>query len=663
MKNLFNKKFYYVFLLIYVILFVSLIITKSYQVALFQFVVAIIASVLNFIASNLSKKHIYQSLSNLIDSDSFNKQNIINNFKLPIIMINNNGEIIWYNSFFRNSVLYNNDLFGQNISIIIKDFNSIMLEDKTKIVTGYKDKIYDVYISKSKNKVSKDKVEKDQNIYVMFFIDETIRNNLEKKVINDNPTVVMINIDNYEDIVSNTTTGERNKIINNVELVINDYFKTGINGIIRKVEKDLFLIVLERKYITKMIEDKFSILDKVRVVSDDIKATVTLSIGIGLDASNINESEQFAKQSLDMALGRGGDQVVIKHDDNFEFFGGLSSGQAKNIKVKARIVATSLMELIDESDNVVIMGHRFADLDCFGASIGMAKGVRLVDAQKEVYIVLDKEKNLVASLLEKTKNTYLENIFISPDEVGDYINKKTLLIIVDTHIKSFLESIEVYQSCKRVVVIDHHRKVVDYINDAVIFYHEPSASSACEMVTELIQYFSNKETISNIEAEALLSGIMLDTRNFVFKTGVRTFEAAAYLKKHGANTIEVKKLFSGSMDIYKKKTKLVSNAKIYKNCAISLAHKLDGDLRVVAAQAADELLTINDIDASFVVYKFENKIMISARSMGSINVQIIMEDLGGGGHLTMAGAQFIDKTIEETNKDLLEAIDRYYNKI
>ncbi|MBP0979684.1 MAG: DHH family phosphoesterase [Oscillospiraceae bacterium] len=659
MKNLFefNKRFFYVFFLIYIFLFFSFVITKSYEIALCQSIIVILAGIFNYIRSSLSKKYMHKSLNKLVDSLSFNKQNMINNLKLPIIMINNNGEIIWYNSVFRNNVLDNTDLFGQNISVIIKDFDKLFINNNPKIITNYKNKIYDVYISLSKNKT-----DSDESVYIMFFIDETNRSNLETQIINNKPTVVMINIDNYEDIVSNTTTSERNKIINDVELIINDYFGAGTNGIIRKTEKDLFVIVLEQKYIIKMIENKFSILEKVRTVSDNIKASVTLSIGIGLDTSNINESEQFAKQSLDMALGRGGDQVVIKHDDNFEFFGGLSSGQVKSIKVKARIVASSLMELIEESDNVVIMGHRFADLDCFGASIGMAKGVKLVDPQKEVYIVIDKEKNLVESLLEKVKNSYLENIFVSPDEVGDYINKKTLLIIVDTHIKSFLESIEVYQSCKRVVVIDHHRKVVDYINDAVIFYHEPSASSACEMVTELLQYFSNKESISNIEAEALLSGIMLDTRNFVFKTGVRTFEAAAYLKKHGANTIEVKKLFSSNMDVYQKKTKLVSTAEIYRKCAISLAKDFNGDLRVVAAQAADELLTINDIDASFVVFKFEDKTMISARSMGSINVQIIMEYLGGGGHLTMAGAQFNNKNIEESNKELLGAIDKYYQK-
>lgn len=656
MKDIFKIKgtWSYLFFIIYVIMFIALVMTKSYYVAIFFAVVVLIGSVYNLVRIILSNKYIYQSFNKLIDSLSFSKQNIINSLKLPIIMVNNHGDIIWYNSVFRSGVLFDNDIFGKNISIIIPDCDRNILLNNSKMTTKYKNKIYDVYVSLSKNKLE------DEEIYILFFIDETNRNVLQEELEDNKPTVVLINIDNYEDIVNNSLMSEKNKIMNDVEMIINDYFKAGNNGIVRRLEKDLFIVIQEKKYIDKMIANKFNILEKVRAVSDDVKVPVTLSIGIGMNAQNINEAEQFAKQSLDMALGRGGDQAVIKHEDNFEFFGGLSSGQVKSIKVKTRIVASSLIELVYDSDNIVIMGHRFADLDCFGAAIGMAKGVKLIDPQKEVYIVIDKEKNLVKPLIERVKGSYLDEIFISPNEAGDYINKNTLLIIVDTHIKSFLESVEVYQSCKRVVVIDHHRKVVEHINDAVIFYHEPSASSASEMVTELIQYFSNKLTISNMEADALLAGIMLDTRNFVFKTGVRTFEAAAYLKKLGANTIEVKKLFSSSMEDYKNKMKLVSLAKMYKGCGISISEDIVNDLRVVAAQAADELLMINDIDASFVVYLYENRVMISARSLGKVNVQIIMEYLGGGGHLTMAGAQFKNEKLEEIEKKLKEAIDKYY---
>lgn len=655
-----TKIVYYIFFIFCLVLTGLFIWKKNYYIALTQASFALIGMVYIFLKITSLKKYIYNSLNKFLESFSGGKQSIINSFKLPIIIVTETGEIIWYNTVFRSDVLLNNDVFGDNINVVIKDLEGKTLFDETKVVARYNNKIYDVYISISKNK---SKVDRDKNTYIMFFIDTTKCSMLEKQIDVNRPVVALINIDNYEDIVSNSSTSEKNRIINSVEMIVNNYFGVGSNGVVRKVEKDLFIVVQESKYISQMIDDKFSILDKVRGVSDDIKVQVTLSVGIGFDSKSINESEQFAKQSLDMALGRGGDQVVLKRNDSYEFFGGLSSGKVKSTKVKTRIVATSLVELIEESENVVIMGHRFADLDCLGAAIGMVEGVKLVDDQKEAYIVIDREKNLANSLINRVKAKYNEEVFISPDDAGDYINKKTLLIIVDTHIKSFLESIEVYQSCKQVVVIDHHRKMVDHISDAVIFYHEPSASSTCEMVTELLQYFSNKKMISSVEADALLSGIMLDTRNFVLKTGVRTFEAAAYLKKRGADTIAVKKLFSNNIESYQKKTRLVSSAEIYKKCAISVAEDAVEDLKIIAAQAADEMLTISDVDASFVIYNYSGCINISARSMGLINVQVIMEWLGGGGHLVMAGVQLNGITIEEAKARLFQAIDKYDENI
>lgn len=653
----FNRFTDYIFILINVILFIFLLLTKNYYVAVVQTAFMLACMIYNFINMILWKKYMFRSINKFLEDLGDTKQNLINSLKLPIIMVDGDGEVIWYNSVFRANVLLNADIFGKNIKVVIENFEANMLNDEAKVTTKYKNKIYDVYTSLSKNKS-----EQDKKTYIMFFIDATRRKELEIQVYENQPVVIMVSIDNYEDILNNVRASEKNKIINDVEVIINDYFGSGNNGIVRKLEKDLFIVVQERKYVLSMIENKFNILNKVRDISENVTTPITLSIGVGLDSFNINESERFAKQSLDMALGRGGDQVAIKRNDNFEFFGGLSSGQVNSVKVKTRIVATSLVELINESDNVVIMGHRFADLDCFGAAIGMAKGVKLINDEKDVYIIIDKEKNLAESLYESIKGTYLDEILISPSEIGDYINKNTLLIILDTHIKSFLESLEAYQSCKQVIVIDHHRKVVDHISDAVIFYHEPSASSTCEMVTELLQYFSNRETISSLEANALLSGIMLDTRNFVLKTGVRTFEAAAYLKKHGASTVEVKKMFSSSMEAYQKKTKLVSMAQIYKKCAITVAESKNEDLRVIAAQAANELLTINDVDASFVLYEYDNKIMVSARSMGAVNVQVIMEYLGGGGHLSMAGAQFSGSTLKNVTQDIKRSIDKYYSE-
>ena len=358
-----------------------------------------------------------------------------------------------------------------------------------------------------------------------------------------------------------------------------------------------------------------------------------------------------------MALGRGGDQAVVKTDNGYRFFGGVSKGVEKRSQAKTRVISNALQDLIMSSGKIYIMGHRFGDLDSVGASCGLAGAIKQLG--KDVCIVVDRSKNLAAHLIDIVEKNTDFPLFITPAEAEDAIEDNDLLIIVDTHNKDFIESYSLYIRAKSVVVIDHHRKTVNFIDNAVIFHHEPYASSASEMVTEIIQYFkyNNDERIAAFYADALLSGIMLDTKNFVMRTGVRTFEAAAYLKKIGADTVSVKLLFSNSIDSYRRKTQIVASAKIYNKCAIATADFKSDDIRLVAPQAADELLSITDVDASFVVYKTGNTINISARSLGALNVQVIMEKLGGGGHQTMAAAQIENSTINEAVKALTHAID------
>ena len=360
-----------------------------------------------------------------------------------------------------------------------------------------------------------------------------------------------------------------------------------------------------------------------------------------------------------MALGRGGDQAVVKTDNGYRFFGGVSNGVEKRSRSKTRIIANALQDLIINSDRIFIMGHRFGDLDSVGASCGLAGAVQLLG--KEVYIAVDSKKNLASNLIDMVNEATDNRLFISPADAADMIENDDMLIIVDTHNKDYIESVSLYEKARSVVVIDHHRKTVNFIDNAVIFHHEPYASSASEMVTELIQYFDyhSDEKIAAFYAEALLAGIMLDTKNFVMRTGVRTFEAAAFLKKVGADTIEVKHLFSNSIDSYRRKTQIVASAKIHNNCAIAAADFESDDIRLVAPQAADELLNITDVDASFVIYKTSNTVNISARSLGSVNVQLIMEQLGGGGHQTMAAVQLKDTTIKDAARALILTIDEF----
>jgi c-di-AMP phosphodiesterase-like protein len=361
-----------------------------------------------------------------------------------------------------------------------------------------------------------------------------------------------------------------------------------------------------------------------------------------------------------MALGRGGDQAVLKTENGFRFFGGVSKGVEKKSRSKTRIIANTLQDLIKDSERIYIMGHRFGDLDSVGSASGLAGAIRLMG--KEAYVAVDKKRNLATQLISMIDSNTDNSLYISPSEAADSISDNDLLIIVDTHNKDFIESPLLYERSRQTVIIDHHRKTVNFIDDAVIFHHEPYASSASEMVTELIQYFKiDDEALKACFAEALLAGITLDTKNFVMRTGVRTFEAAAFLRKMGADTVVVKSLFSNSIETYQRKTKIVSSAQIHNRCAIASTEIKSDDIRLICPQAADELLGITNVDASFVLFRTGDTINISARSLGALNVQVIMEALGGGGHQTMAAAQLDNVSMNEAVNMLHTAIDSYLN--
>jgi c-di-AMP phosphodiesterase-like protein len=429
----------------------------------------------------------------------------------------------------------------------------------------------------------------------------------------------------------------------------------GKDGIVRKVENDLFYIVMESRHLQSVMDNRFHILDEARQIRINDRMHVTFSIGVGDGASSLAESEKFARQSLDMALGRGGDQAAVKTENGFCFFGGASKGVEKKSKTKIRSIALAMQELIENSDKVFLMGHRFGDLDSVGSACGLAGAVRLM--RKPAYVVVNRHNCLAGQLMQRMEQCSDGPNFLEPIDARGQITENSLLIIVDTHNTDLLESPELYHAARYVIVIDHHRKSVNFIENAVIFHHEPYASSASEMVTEIIQYFRLDTEISAAYADALLAGIMLDTKNFVMRTGVRTFEAAAYLRKIGADTIQVKTLFSNTISMYSTRAQIVAHAELFRNNAISAVKMQTPDTRVLASQAADELLGIQGVDAAFVLYLEENSVGISARSMGNINVQLIMEQLGGGGHQTMAAAQLPGCTIQEAKEQLLLVLE------
>ncbi len=565
----------------------------------------------------------------------------------PVAIIDDSRDIVWYNQVFAEKISLGSDAYGRSFGDFVQlDLDSLLTDGFAYChVNG---SVYKV--------VSEEFKEKDISFSIIHFSDETSYFNLRKRFDEEHPNVVILSIDNYDEIMQNAKESEKALASVETEQLI-EKFMSSTNGFIKKISSNTFYAVIENRHLEEKITNKFKILDMARNIKIAGKYPLTFSIGVGQGASSLAESEKIARQCLDMALGRGGDQAVVKTDSGFRFFGGVSKGVEKMSRAKTRIIANAMEDVIRNSNKVYIMGHRFGDLDSVGASCGLAGAIRLLG--KEVHIVVDRNKNLASHLIDLVESQSERDLFITPSAAVSSVENNDLLIVVDTHNRDFIDSRELYDRIKRVIIIDHHRKTVNYIDNAVIFHHEPYASSASEMVTELIQYFSfdTDDNLPSICAEALLSGIMLDTKNFVMRTGVRTFEAAAYLKKQGADTVSVKLLFSNSFDAYKRKTQVVANAKLHKKCAIAVADFKSDDIRVVAPQAADELLSISDVDASFVVYSTGSVTNISARSLGALNVQVVMEELGGGGHQTMAAAQLENTSLQEAVKLLINAID------
>ena len=595
-----------------------------------------------------SQKYTHDLLDQMGKLLSDTQRGVLTSFPLPVLVTDMEGQIVWYNDLFREGVLAGTDVYDGNLAQIA-NINHIeeCPEKGVNIVRAGKE--YTVYFSNA--------AKEEERLKVFYFVDDTVVKKLAHEYHITRPSIAIILIDNYEELQQNAKENERSQIFAEIETIIEKYFIAN-KAFICKTDRDRFIAIIEKQYLDEMIKNRFDVLDSVRVISASDNMTATLSIGVGMGAKDLTESEQMARQALDMCLGRGGDQASVRSKDGYEFFGGVSKGVEKRTKVKARIVASALQELIESHDNVIVMGHQFADMDSLGSAVGIYRVVKSMG--KQVCICIDPKKHLVASLMSRLMENGYGYAFRSPEDVLPTITPETLLIVVDTHIKHFVQSYDVYAACKTVVVIDHHRRTVDHIDNAVIFYHEPYASSASEMIAEMLPYFGEKQKITRIEAEALLAGITLDTKNFIMRAGVRTFEAAAYLRRMGADTVEVRKLFSTSMEEYRSRTKIISSAQVYRRCAIAGVKEPLEHVKLVAPQAADELLNITGVDASFTLFEFDGGVSISARSMGAVNVQVIMEQLGGGGHQTMAATQIKGISFDDAREKLLRVIDRFY---
>lgn len=592
----------------------------------------------------LMKNTLKRYLVSVADIFEKSRRYSLSNFALPLVVISEQGEIVWYNLNFENEVLQGSSKLGDNIADIIKTpgLDVIVSAQMFEISLGGRD--YSVYSNKM--------IENGKKIISLFFVDDTEYKQIIKEYELSRPVVMLIVFDNFDEMVQNAKESEQVQISGAVQSILETYV-AGTTGFLKSLARDRFLLITDERDLKRIIERQFDILDIVHNVVNADNMSSTLSIGVGR-GKDLFECEHNASIALDMALGRGGDQAAVKTENGFEFYGGTLRGVEKRTRIRSRVIANALTELVKGVDNVLIMGHAYADLDCIGAAVGMLKAVKSLG--KPAHIVIRPSKSVAAPLMERLIGQGNKDAILPPDKALDKVNDNTLLIVVDTHHPSMLESEQVYRACKQVVVIDHHRKMVEHIDNAVIFFHEPYASSTSEMVTELLQHIRQVQ-IGRSEGEALLAGIMLDTKNFVIRTGVRTFEAAAWLRKKGADTIEVKRMFSSTLSVYQKKADLVSAAEIYKGCAISMCEGKGEEVRLAVAQAADELLTIKGVIASFVMCLEGDIVNISARSMDKLNVQLVMEALGGGGHYTMAAAQLEGVTLKQAREQLIKAID------
>lgn len=497
----------------------------------------------------------------------------------------------------------------------------------------------------------------ESNYKILYFIEsDNTGSNSECKF--EKTIVSLIFIDNYYEVLETMEEIRFPLLIALIDRKLNALAQQ-VGGIVKKFENDKYIFLFSFDKLEYLKEKKFDILEQVRTIEMGNKIPVTLSIGIGLDGKTLSQSMENARAAMDLALGRGGDQVLIKNGDKYLFYGGNSKEVGYNSRVRARVKAYALQELIGECDNVLIMGHRSADLDCFGSAIGIYKVAETIGKNCNIVIndITSNIKLLYDRLIES--NIYKTEVFITGKEALEHISDKTLLVVVDTHRPTILECKGLYEKANKIVVFDHHRKSTEFIDNAVLTYHEPYASSTCELITEMIQYIKGIR-LTTVEADALLAGITVDTKNFAFKTGAKTFEAAAYLRRNGADSIRVRMLFQYDLESYKAKSIAVNSAETFTtDMAIAVCPSNVENPYVTTAQAADELLNISGVKASFVLCKLNNTIIISARSLFDINVQIIMEELGGGGHQTVAGAQISDISVEEAKDKLKTAILKY----
>ncbi len=595
------------------------------------------------------------------------QKTLLNEFSIPYAILDIDGRVIWMNEAFC-KVVGKDKQYRKSIGSLFPEIGAGTIarlgeEESIQVHFGDRDfsaELQRVSIESLTKSVSLVKVPEDENFMIaMYLFDNTElvkykRENDEQKMV-----AGLIYLDNYDEALDSIEEVRRSLLVALIDRKINKYI-SAYDGVVKKLEKDKYFVVLKNKYLEELKATRFSLLEEVKAVNIGNEMSVTLSIGIGVGGSGYVQNYEFSRIAIELALGRGGDQAVVKEREKISYYGGKSQQMEKSTRVKARVKAHALREFIGGADEVVVMGHKITDIDSFGAAVGVYRAAQMMN--KKAHIVIGEINGSIRPWINMflESREYDEDMFVKHERAMEIVDNHTVLVVVDTNRPSMCECEELLSQTKTIVVLDHHRQSNDVIKNAVLSYIEPYASSACEMVAEILQYFSDDVRLKSVEADSIYAGIIVDTNNFLTKTGVRTFEAAAFLRRCGADVTRVRKLFRDDMPSYKARAETVRHAEVFMGCyAISRCpgENIDSPT-VVGAQAANELLNIVGVKASFVLTEFHNRIYISARAIDEVNVQIIMERLGGGGHLNIAGAQLDGVTMEEAIQKVKDVLTK-----
>ena len=652
-----NLKFYFAVML----LFAVAAIPVNWQLALAEGTLTVLLY-FYFRQSNQKRR---QGVLQYIDSvtgsvDTASKSTLINSPLPTLVFRPDTGEIIWSNESFLQLAGVREHLFEMRLSEAVPDFQVQWLlsgkqESPERVeLNNHRFRVYGSLV-RSRNRTGVQSL-----VATTYWVETTEADHLREVYEASRPVAAILMLDNYEDLMKACEDTQRSAVLAQIDEKLQTWANAG-QGILLKTDRNHYLFLFEEQYFQHFVDEKFSILDTVRAIRVAENIHPTLSIGIGKDSPSIPELYKNAKLSLEMALSRGGDQAVVRNQVDFAFDGGRTKATEKRTKVKSRVMANAFRELIADAGEVYIMGHTFADMDAVGAAAGICCAAR--KRGKQAHIIIDADHNAARTMLERLNALpEYENVFLDPGDAFLQMKADTLLVVVDTNRPDMVESPQLLESSNRVAVIDHHRRAASYIENAAFSFHEPYASSASELVTELLQYLIEPTDLLREEAGALLAGIVLDTKHFTQRTGGRTFEAAAFLRRSGADTAEVQRLFQNDLKDMVTKYDIIRRAEMYRgNIAISVVEEPGVD-RIAAAQAADELLTLKGVQASFVIYAAEGAVLMSARSLGEINVQVILEALGGGGNSTTAGGRVGDSDPESVRQQLIGVLDAYFEK-